>query len=334
MTGKRRVFIFGHAQIGFGERHYSGNEQRIGGHVTRLAAVDEADTADVIDLRAWRVDVDLPQLDVHVAGALQQTLQIGGAQAGQTFLNEGIERNLRFFRGLILLAALGYQTSLLAHDAGERTVQIVVVKLAKLGTVRGGPIELIRKGSGLVEFLQPGGFGALIAFGYLLELIRQRSDFAAPVLEIGSQDGALAIEQIDLFGDLPVRGKNSAAGAIHDGFELLVIGSAVKGLFGGAALGDLLLEIAGVESAETVLIIAPRAQAKKFAVQRPEHRQQQQKSRDQNQAAQRPADYGIVLLRGKIRQRIPPESLKRDSSTPWPRGQKAAEEMARPLRSE
>ncbi len=177
---------------------------------------------------------------------VQQALQVGGAEAGQTFLNEGIERDLRFFCGLILLAALGDQTSFLAHDAGERTVQIVVIKLAKLGAVRGGPIELIRKGSGLIEFLQLGGFGALIAFGNLLELIGQRSDFAAPVLEVGSQDGALAIEQIDLFRDLPIRGKNSAAGAIHDGFQLLVIGRAVKGLFGGAALGNLLLEIASV----------------------------------------------------------------------------------------
>src|SRR4029077_15181503 len=121
-----------------------------------------------------------------------------------------------------------------------------------------------------------------------------------------------------------------AAGVIHGGFQLLVIGRGVKGLLGGAALGALLLEIGGIKSAKAVLIIAPGAQAEKFAVGRPRHRQQEQKSGDQDQAAERPADDGVVLLRGQIRQRTPPLALvlknivdrsayggtKRDSSAP------------------
>src|SRR5207245_380143 len=163
-----------------------------------------------------------------------------------------------------------------------------------------------------------GGFGAFVAFGNLFELIGQGAYSAACILEIGGQDSALAIEQVNLLGNLAIGGKSRAAGGIHGGFQFLVIGSGVKGLFGRAALGDLFLEIAGIQTTETVLIGAPRTEAKKFAVERPSHRQQQQKSRDQNKAAQWAADDGIVLLRGKIRQAIPPQAFvsgtKRDYS--------------------
>ena len=165
---------------------------------------------------------------------------------GRLSFHEFVERGLRVFGGLVLLAALRHQRWPFGHEVGERVVQIVVIELARLGAVRGGPVELVRIGFGLVQLLQLGGFGALVAFGNLLQLIGQRADFAARVLEIGSHGGALAIEQIDLFGDLAVGGKRSAAGAIHGGLQLLVVGRGVKGLFVGAALGDLLLEIGGV----------------------------------------------------------------------------------------
>ena len=103
-------------------------------------------------------------------------------------------------------------------------------------------------------------------------------------------------------------GSAARTGGIHRGLQLLVIGRGEKGLLGGAALGNLLAKIAGVQGAEAVLIVAPGAQAKKFTVKRPSHRQQQQKGRDQNQRAQRATGDGIVL-RGLIRQAIPPRAF-------------------------
>ena len=61
--------------------------------------------------------------------------------------------------------------------------------------------------------------------------------------------------------------------------------SAVKGLFGSGALSDLLLKIAAVKSAKAILIIAPRAQAKKFTIKGPSHGQQQEKSGNKDKAA-------------------------------------------------
>ena len=255
--------------------------------MTGLAAIHQADAAHIIDLRAGRIDVDLLQLDIHSRSAVEQALQIRRAKAGQAFFHEGIERDLRFLRGFILIAALGDEHGLLAHDAGKGVVQVVVIEFAKLGAIGGGPIEIVGEGPGRVEILQLGGFGAFGTFRNLLELIGERAHFAAGILKIGSQGGALAIEQIDLFLNLAIGRKGRAPGIIHGGFQLLVIGRSIKGLFGGAALGDLLLKIAAIKSAKAVLVEAPRAQTEKFAIERPGHCQQQQGNRGE-QTCNRP----------------------------------------------
>ena len=83
MAGEGSVVALGQAQIGLGERHDDGHDQRIGGHVAGLAAIHQAHAADVVDLRARRVDVDLAQLDVQILDALQQARESAEPSPGR-----------------------------------------------------------------------------------------------------------------------------------------------------------------------------------------------------------------------------------------------------------
>ena len=125
--------------------------------------------------------------------------------------------------------------------------QIVIEILRRSMPFAVGQSTLIGDGLGLVEFFELGGFGALVAFGNLLELIGQRADFAAR--DPGSPESwrrAGDRANRSASGSGGPSGSAAAAGGIHRGLQLLVIGRGVEGLFCGLALRDLLLQIAGV----------------------------------------------------------------------------------------
>ncbi len=125
MAGEWSVHALGHAQVGFGHRHDDRNDQRVGADVARLAAIHQAYAADIVDLRARRIDVDLPQFDVHALDACAQTREIRGTQTGQVLLDVFVQRGLRFLGRLVHLSALSDQGRALRHDAGERVRQFV-----------------------------------------------------------------------------------------------------------------------------------------------------------------------------------------------------------------
>ena len=113
MAGERRVGALGQAEINpFGEIHYDWNDQRVRCNVTRLAAIYQANAANIVQLRAWRINVNLVNFRIELANALSQTSEVCGVESGQLGLEIFVERGLRVFSWLINVAALGDEVSL------------------------------------------------------------------------------------------------------------------------------------------------------------------------------------------------------------------------------
>ena len=110
----------GQAQVGLGQRHQRRHHRGIGAHVAGLAAVHQAHAADIVDLRAGGIHVDLAQLDVHVLDAVQQAFESRRTKPGRFSLTYSFSAVWASLAGLSTIAALGDQSRRCGHQAGER----------------------------------------------------------------------------------------------------------------------------------------------------------------------------------------------------------------------
>ncbi len=70
MAGEGRVGALGEAEVGFGQRHGDGNQERIGAEMAGLAAIDQAGAAEIVKRCAAGIHVDLAQVNVEALDAL------------------------------------------------------------------------------------------------------------------------------------------------------------------------------------------------------------------------------------------------------------------------
>ena len=106
MAGEWSVGTFREAQIGLGQSNCWRNHQRVCANVAGLAAIDQANAAEVVDRCSWGIYVHLAQFNVEVLDAVIECSNCRSGHAGQILFDVGVECILGILGRLIDIGSL------------------------------------------------------------------------------------------------------------------------------------------------------------------------------------------------------------------------------------